>query len=258
MNKSLSDYVSEYQNTCEHNDLIWNRFEGLTDELSFLKEHRDYIEKYDLGFGDRAFHYMWHLLFNEVKPGKVLEIGVYKGQVISLSKRIGISTAIDAISPFEGNMPTKLFDSKIFSLVKSILSPTYRRNRSVANYYEKTDYLREIEDLFQAFDLPFDEVNKIKGLSQDPSILQQVSKNKYDMIYIDGNHRFEYVAKDISTYCPLIVSNGYLVMDDASFYLPSSAFWKGHEEVSRACNQLEHLGFENILNVGHNRIFKKM
>lgn len=47
-------------------------------------------------------------------------------------------------------------------------------------------------------------------------------------------------------------------MDDASYYLEGSVYWKGHEEVSKACESIENLGFKNILNVGHNRVYEKV
>jgi hypothetical protein len=50
-----------------------------------LLRHRRHIEENHLGFGDRAFHWLWKLIV-DVMPShfRFLEIGVYKGQVISL------------------------------------------------------------------------------------------------------------------------------------------------------------------------------
>jgi hypothetical protein len=45
-------------------------------------------------------------------------------------------------------------------------------------------------------------------------------------------------------------------MDDASYFLEGSRFWKGHREVSRASEIIEGLGFRNILNIGHNRVYQ--
>lgn len=47
-------------------------------------------------------------------------------------------------------------------------------------------------------------------------------------------------------------------MDDSSCNIPGTKFWKGHQSVSDACFIIEDLGFKNILNVGHNRIFQKL
>jgi len=47
------------------------------------------------------------------------------------------------------------------------------------------------------------------------------------------------------------------VIDDASCNLPGTAFWKGHESVSRAADHWGGPGFVNVLNVGHNRVYKR-
>jgi hypothetical protein len=46
-------------------------------------------------------------------------------------------------------------------------------------------------------------------------------------------------------------------MDDAAYGLPGTRFWKGYETVARACELLPGLGFTNVLNVGHNRVFER-
>ena len=48
-----------------------------------------------------------------------------------------------------------------------------------------------------------------------------------------------------------------LVADDAGCELPGTVFWKGHESVSRAARELPALGFTNVLNVGHNRVYQR-
>src|SRR5262245_57495914 len=105
--KSLQKYVQAYIPSEEANDAVWNEFTRLTNTISYLRHHRDWVEKYNWGFGDRAFHYMWYLLttqeiFSKANP-TMLEIGVYKGQIISLWALIaanqGATPHIYAISP---------------------------------------------------------------------------------------------------------------------------------------------------------------
>jgi hypothetical protein len=85
---TLDQVIGQYRNTGEVNDQVWSRFTELTDAISFLKAHRDHVEANGLGFGDRAFHFLWLLILDYLKrqslPNDLLEIGVYKGQVISL------------------------------------------------------------------------------------------------------------------------------------------------------------------------------
>src|SRR5271170_7558190 len=50
-----------------------------------LREHRKYFTQQGRGFGEDAFHTMWYLLFREFQPADFLEIGVFRGQTISLA-----------------------------------------------------------------------------------------------------------------------------------------------------------------------------
>ncbi len=109
----LEKYFAEYRPTAQQNDSPMEAFEGNTNSISFLKAHRDWVEQNSWGFGDRAFHYMWYLILrddvlNRATP-ELLEIGVYKGQVISLWTLIAAhlqrSAMITAVSPFESARP---------------------------------------------------------------------------------------------------------------------------------------------------------
>ena len=67
-------------------------------------KHRLFFSKKLRGYGENPFHSMWYLLFREFKPENCLEIGVYRGQVISLwqllAKKLELKVKIYAISPF--------------------------------------------------------------------------------------------------------------------------------------------------------------
>lgn len=265
--ESFSDYVKDYRNNLENNDRIWTDFTIKTDEHPLLKEHRDYVEQNKLGFGDRAFHYMWFLLFRELKKKqqkvKALEIGVYKGQVISLwsllSRELNIQAEISAVSPLKGNVPTnRLLNNKYINKLKLIFSPTYRENQKLGNSYRMDNYKEIIKSLFNRFNLSFDAVRLYQGYSTDPKVLSAIKDQSFNLIYIDGDHSYEGVIHDLKNYSGLLEKNGYLVMDDASCEIEGSKFWKGHKEVSRACAIIEDLGFRNILNVGHNRVYQRI
>ena len=49
-----------------------------------LQRHRYYYSQNQRGFGEDAFHAAWFRLFEGNKPINCLEIGVYRGQTISL------------------------------------------------------------------------------------------------------------------------------------------------------------------------------
>lgn len=264
---TLEGILSQYRNSAYNNDLVWINFTRRTDKFPFLKEHRDFIEKNNLGFGDRAFHYMWYLLISHLvlKNGhpKVLEIGVYKGQVISLwaliAKYLNSTIDIVAVSPFTGNISNNVFLNNPFvNKVRGYISQKFIQNQKVGNYHPRQDYFSIIREVFEHFELNFDEVNKIKGYSNSEPVLKCIKDMHLDIVYIDGDHSYDAVVKDIQNYSSLIKPSGFLVMDDASYFLPGNQFWKGYEEVSRACAIIEDLGFTNVLNVGHNRIYQKI
>lgn len=263
----LTYYVNKYRNDAVHNDWIHQTFTAETDRVPDLKDHRDYIEKHKLGFGDRAFHYMWYLVLTDLKSrgtkADLLEIGVYKGQVISLwallAHKLGLSATISCISPMKGDLPKLyLLNNRVSNKLRALMSPKYRRAVAEGNVYEDDDYEAVVRDLFSRFGQSFDNVRSLKGFSNDTEVLERARTGTYDVIYIDGDHSYNGVIADITNYSPLIKDQGFLVMDDASFFLEGTVFWKGHEEVSRACERIPSLGFKNILNVGHNRIYRKI
>ena len=109
----LETYIANYRSTAEVNDTVWTSFGKQTDSIRFLKAHRDWVEENSWGFGDCAFHYLCYLLLRDDvlnRPAsELLEIGVYKGQVISLWALIATQlrrpAVITAVSPFQGDKP---------------------------------------------------------------------------------------------------------------------------------------------------------
>jgi hypothetical protein len=69
-----------------------------------VREHRSYFKQERRGFGEDAFHAMWFTLLREFQPRQCLEIGVYRGQVISLwaliARICGFPCDTHGISPF--------------------------------------------------------------------------------------------------------------------------------------------------------------
>lgn len=262
MNDSLADRIGAYGNSAEHNDAVHAEFTRLTDQVPFLKKHRDFVEQNDWGFGDRAFHYMWMLILLDAArnsaPVRALEIGVYKGQVISLWALIGremrFDIAITGISPFRGNTrPT----SPVIRRLRGWFDPRFKDELRAGNLYVEDDYLARVAQIFSTFELPIERCRLIRGLSSDPEVVAPLQEERFDVIYIDGDHSFEGVRSDIRLYAPLVREQGYLVMDDASFFLPGTLEYKGRESVSKACEEIPVLGFTNVLNIGHDRIYRK-
>lgn len=262
---SLDNIFESYSNTESVNDYIFKEFTSRTNTIPYLKEHRDYIEKNKLGFGERAFQYMWLLILkylsdrNRNQTINALEIGVFKGQVISIWTLIAlkekIKLKVDGISPLKGNPPAK---NKILNKLYTLFSSKYRKDIAAGNHYDNMDYYQIIKMVFDKFNLEVKTVNLLKGFSNDVGILDQIKNERYDLIYIDGDHSYEGVLTDLKNFCPKLNKGGLLVMDDASCNIPGTAFWKGHQSVSDACKVISEKEFRNVLNVGHNRVYQKI
>ena len=193
----LERQFAEYHSTAEINDSVWTSLNANTDSVPFLKIHRDWVEKKSWGFGDRAFHYMWYLLLRDdvlKRPDpKLLEIGVYKGQVISLwaliAKEFQSSVQITALSPFESRKPW-FARYRLLNRCAHLLVREYRDDLRSANLYDAEDYIDCVHQIFRHFELPEANLSFLRGYSQDQQIYRQVSGNLFDVIYIDGGHRY--------------------------------------------------------------------
>jgi hypothetical protein len=261
---TFEELVIAYRNTADHNDALHQRLTEATQLDPILSSHRKFVETHKLGFGDAAFHSMWARLmfaaaarFREVNA---LEIGVYKGQVISLwallAKTHQIPVGVSAITPLAGNPQPR---SRLLNWLLMKVSRKYREEKANGNFYADDDYLQAIQSLHTQFSLDFSRVKLYRGFSTDPGILRQLEKETFHLIYVDGDHTFKGARSDLINFAPKVAVGGWLVADDASFYLPGASYWKGHEAVSRAVDEeMPRMGFRNVLNVGHNRIFERI
>ncbi len=260
---SLARHIAAYRNTADHNDGLHAAFTGLTDSVPALKRHRDWVEANRWGYGDRAFHYLWWLTLRDLAErfGRVraLEIGVYKGQTISLwaliARELGLEVEITALSPFAGNTR---WQPRLIRSLRKRFDRRYRAAQAARNLHPVDDYLARNREIFAAFGVDFAAVRLARGTSDDPVVLAQFAGRAFELVYIDGDHSFEVVASDITHFAPLVVPGGLMVMDDAACELPGEGFWKGVAEVSRAARAIPALGFDNPLNVGHNRLYRRV
>lgn len=203
-----------------------------------LRDHRAYFSINRRGFGEDAFHTMWWRLFHEFKPKSFLEIGVYRGQVISLiallSQQEGIDCKTTGISPF-----TSVGDS-------------------VSKYRGDLDYHFDTLSHFEHFRLP--KPNLVQAYSTDEKALEAIASCKWDIIYIDGNHDYEIVAKDWDACSKAVKIGGLVILDDSglsTLYRPPSFATGGHPGPSRLAAEIDSSVFQEILQVGHNRVFQR-
>ncbi len=264
-----SDLVADFQArlqaytpSAEHNDRVFTEFTALTWADPLLANHRRHVEANQLGYGDPAFHALWarllataHAQFGRVDA---LEIGVFKGQVISLWALLARvhrwPVRIHAITPLAGQPmpPPGWLRSLLFRL-----SSRFRERVQSGDFYAAEDYETIVRTHFATHQLSFDDVRLLRGYSTDDQLRTKVADDRFHLVYIDGDHTYAGACADVEHYAPKVAVGGWLVMDDAAFDQPGTAFWKGYETVARACLLLPALGFKNVFNVGHNRVFQR-
>lgn len=260
---NYQELVADYQNTAAINDAIHTQFTSETWAEKSLADHRRFIEKNKMGFGDAAFHAMWALILKEAvvrhKKVRVLEIGVFKGQVISLwallAKTHNWPIEITAITPLKG---TPLPKNKMLQKIKWIISTKYRERVKNNDFYKEENYEEIIKAVFKRFTLEYSNIRILKGFSTDQKVIREAKDLQFEILYVDGDHTFDGALHDFQVFGSKVVKGGWLVADDAGCALPGTRFWKGHEAVSRAVEILPTLGFKNVFNVGHNRVFEKV
>ncbi len=205
-----------------------------------IRTHRRYFRENGRGFGENPFHVMWFLLFREFKPSNFLEIGVFRGQTISLSalcaRLLNVRCEIHGISPF---------------------SPA---GDAVSRYRTDVDYFEDTLANFDHFGLAHPHL--LKAYSTDGTATELVSSRVWDMIYIDGNHDYEVAKKDWELCSNHIKGGGVIVLDDSalttSFHPPAYAATRGHPGPSQLAQEIDRSTFKEILQVGHNRVFQKI
>lgn len=203
-----------------------------------IQAHRRYFSRDQRGFGEDAFHAMWWLLLREYQPKNCLEIGVYRGQVISLwslvAKYLNYPAAVTGVSPF-----TPAGDS-------------------VSKYLRSINYLQDVKKSFKHFSLPTPDLTK--ALSTTPTGQNAIAAKRWDLIYIDGNHDFEIVLADYELAKKYLAPGGILVFDDAALktsYNPPSFSTGGHPGPSRVAQEYARQELLFLGAVGHNLVFQK-
>ncbi len=201
-------------------------------------KHKNYFNKKARGFGERALHSMWYLLYNKYNFTNFLEIGVYRGQVISLislmAKLKNKEIMVHGISPFNDTGDT-------------------------VSRYVQINYLDDVHKNFEKFLLK--PASLTKAFSTNKEAINIVCSHLWDCIYIDGSHDYEIVKKDWALCSSQVKAGGIIVMDDASLYTeyqPPFFGFKGHHGPSKVSNEVPNSNFKEVLRVGHNRVFKKI
>jgi len=92
---TLFEEVAQYQNTRAYHQETVKRFTDYVNATPALKAHRDFVERHVYGFGERSFLWMWKLLVDELPQNfRFLEIGVWKGQILSLIRLLSATAEV--------------------------------------------------------------------------------------------------------------------------------------------------------------------
>jgi Methyltransferase domain len=202
-----------------------------------LQLHRRYFAAEQRGFGEEAFHSMWYLLLREYRPKRFLEIGVFRGQVISLWALIARLQSdlaeIHCISPFSA------------------------AGDDVSDY-PNIDFLNDVLLNFRHFGLP--QPLHLRALSTDRNAIDYMREHRFDCIYIDGSHDFDVVLSDYRNSVSALNPGGLLVMDDSSLgteFTPPAFSFAGHPGPSRVAREFADRELIHLGGVGHQNVYRK-
>lgn len=204
-----------------------------------LQEHRAYFTANRRGFGEDAFHTMWWLIFNRFAVRDFLEIGVYRGQSLSLA------SLLQSLTQQRGGIVG--------------ISPFTSAGDSVSSYLQKIDYHADTLENFRHFALP--EPTLVRAFSTDGVAIDVIRGRQWDCIYIDGNHDYEIAKADWIVCSQQVRQGGLVVLDDSALgtdYVPPRFATAGHPGPSRVAAEINPEEFREILRVGHNRVFQRL
>lgn len=204
-----------------------------------LREHRAWFSQADRGFGEDAFHAMWFMLMREFRPKTCLEIGVYRGQTVSLWALIA-----DILD----------FDCEVHGI-----SPFSSAGDAVSTYPEDIDYYSDTLESFRKFSSRPPAF--LRALSTDPQAIDYISARSWDLIFIDGGHDYDVVLSDYHLARDHLAPGGLLVMDDSSLYTDFRAplfSFAGHPGPSAVFSNIAVKELQFLGGVGHNNVLRKV
>ena len=166
----------------------------------------------------------------KVRNPSILEIGIYKGD---FSKQL--------ISNFDPNKlilvdPWIAFDDSIYKNSWYGNSDNSNQNIQDKYYANLLDYFKK-----QIYE------NKVEIYRKTSDDFFLKNKHTFDLIYIDGNHLFEFVKRDIHNSLNFINYDGLIVLDDYAL----KGWWD--DGITKAVNF--HLKEKNIKIIRKHNIF---
>jgi hypothetical protein len=175
------------------------RFEKL---LDILYEGRDYSDSQNREEFLEAWDYIYDTI-SKLEKRKItfLEIGADKGLwsiiFFAVCKELGKEPSYTTATLIDDN--NSHYEGFGFSM------------NNFLNYSSRNLNIFKVQSFFSQFDYDY---NIINGRSQDETVYNQIIsiESKYDLVFIDGDHTYDGVKKDIELYSPLC--NGLLIFHD--------------------------------------------
>jgi hypothetical protein len=233
--EELDRIVSGHNDPCE----IYEKFEQYYYETLpiVFRKHREYFEVERRAFGERAFHALHFLLFRAFRPVNILEIGVYRGQTVSLFDMLSAHFSIQ--------------NAEIYGI--SPLSNVGDNDSIYPNINYEADLLQHLRTF------ACKRVKILKEYSVSQRARQLIKSRKWDYVYIDGSHEFQDVLIDYLNCADTLSEDGILILDDANLHTRFRRIgaFSGHFGPSEVNFRFASKELDNFLNVGHNACFRR-
>ena len=154
----------------------------------------------------------------------VLEIGVHKGD---FSKQLAKNLQPKKLILVD---PWIAYDDEIYS-------NSWYGNSSISNQVIQDQYFLDIKKYFEN-EIRLETVEVHRKTSDDFFDQNQL---KFDLIYIDGNHLFDFVVRDITNSLNFINRDGIIVLDDYGV----AGWW--NDGITKAVNFFQKKKIINII-----------
>ncbi len=186
INKQLKDVMKSIKNMEGHFNINIHCENDLT---KYIKSMRNVYWKDKIKIFDTRNEMICHYS-KKIKKPKVCELGVFKGEFLEFMKDNIDFDIIDGVDLFQGNLYSGDVDGN---------NPVYCQL--------EREYIL-LNDKYKNFT----NINLHKTYTQ--TYLSQIEDNKYDIIYIDADHSYEGVKRDIILSYSKIKNGGYIMGHD--------------------------------------------
>lgn len=132
------------------------------------------------------------LIENMENPSCYVEIGVHNGTSMSYAVSTSKKMSCYGIDLFEESKNTKYSNDNL------------QQNRTFNNIL-KNNQSNSCVELIKGDSTNIDTYNKL---------LEKMNNQKADLLFIDGNHTYEYVKKDFEIYSQIVKKDGFIILDD--------------------------------------------